>query len=497
MLAVPFQRPDAPYRQLADSLRRFIDEGTLQPGVRLPSVRLMARQRGVSPGTVVKAYGLLENLGQVEGRLRSGFYVRPRVELERPLPHVAQPMAHPSYVGMDDLAADVMTGSTDPDMIAFGWAIPDSTCFPNRRIGRMLASIVRDDPGWLARSGLNWGYEPLAREIARRYVLCGVGLSHAEVLITLGCTEALNLSIRAVAKPGDTVAVETPAAFALLQQLQILRIRVLEIPACAAKGIALDELRRALERKKIAAVIVMPNFQNPLGCTLSDAGKGELYRLLQEFDLPAVEDDVYGELHFGEQRPKPLKAWDVDGRVLHCSSFTKTLAPGLRVGWCAPGRYFEPVRRLKMASTMGTPLVLQKTLCDFLRIGGYEHHLRALRAGFQANLRRYAETIRRNCPLGTGLSRPAGGYILWIQFPPEVDTLRLYREASQQGINLAPGALFSSQPRFNNCIRINASTPWSPQVEAALKLVCYLAALQLPRRTGRSTGPGLRPAAIA
>jgi DNA-binding transcriptional MocR family regulator len=489
MPTVKTRRPNDPHRLLAESLRRFIAEGTLRPGEKLPSVRQMAKQRGVSAGTVVKAYALLENLGHVDVRSQSGFYVRPRAAVDYPLPHIAPPMARPSYIGISDFAAEVMTGSAAPGNVSFAWGTPDASLFPNRKISRLLSSIIRDDPGWLARSTLNWGYEPLAREIARRYVYAGVSLSHAEVLITLGCTEALNLSIRAVTKPGDTVAVETPVQFALLQILQSLGVRVLEVPACPINGIQLDELRAALLGKKIVAAIVMTNFQNPLGCTLSDERKGALYALLREFDVPAVEDDVYGELHFGERRPKPLKAWDTDGRVLLCSSFAKTLAPGLRVGWCAPGRYLEPVRRLKLANTMGTPLVLQKTVCDFLRLGGYDHHLRALRRAYQRHLRHYGEIIRRSCPPGTGLSRPDGGYIVWIQFPRPVDTVRLYHEALKQKISIAPGILFSAQPRYNHCIRINASAPPSEKIQAALRLLGKLAEAQLPWKTGRTVAP--------
>jgi DNA-binding transcriptional MocR family regulator len=479
MPTLPAQRQNAIHRELADSLRRFIAEGTLRPGEKLPSVREMVRQRGVSAGTVVKAYRLLENLGEVEVRAQSGFYVRPRTGADYPLPQMARPMAKPSYVGVSDLAADVMTTSAMPANVALGWGTPDSAHFPNRQIARMLSSIVRENPGWLARSTLNWGHEPLTREIARRYVHSGVSLSHAEVLITVGCIEAMNLSIRAVTKPGDTVAVETPVSFGLMQILQSLRVRVLEIPTCARDGLQLATLRSALVAGRIAAVVVMPNFQNPLGCCMSDAQKGELYTLLQEFDLPAIEDDVYSELHFGLRRPKPLKAWDTDGRVLLCGSFTKTLTPGFRVGWCAPGRYLEPVRRLKMANTMGTPLILQKTITDFLRLGGYDHHLRRLRRTYRRNLELFTTTLRRSCPPGTRLSHPEGGYILWVQFPSGVDTGRLYREALRENISIAPGILFSVKPRYTNCLRLNASSLWSERIEAALRRLGQLAADQL------------------
>ncbi len=430
-------------------------------------------------GTVVKAYALLENLGHLDVRSQSGFYVRPHVVIEYPLPHIARPMACPSYVGVSDLAAEVMTSSAAPANVSLGWGIPDIANYPNRRIARMLASVVRDDPDWLARSALNWGYAPLAREIARHYVHDGISVSHHEVLVTTGCIEALNLGIRAVAKPGETIAVATPASFGLLQILQSLAIRVLEIPSCPTNGILLDQLRTALRDYKIAAVILMPNYQYPLGCLMTDERKAALYRLLQEFDTPVVEDDVYGELYYGDRRPKPLKAWDVDGRVILCGSFTKVLAPGLRVGWCAAGRYLEPVRRLKMANTMGTPLILQKIICDFLRMGGYDRLLRSLRRIYARNLSLYAQAIRRSCPAGTCLSRPEGGFVLWVQFPKSVDTVRLFHEALEHDVSVAPGILFSVQQRYNNCVSVNVSSPWSDRIQAALNLLGELAHAQL------------------
>jgi DNA-binding transcriptional MocR family regulator len=478
-VASPLPTASAPHRQIADELIHFIHEGTLRPGEKLPSVREAARQRRVSTRTVLKAYARLENAGVIEVRAQSGFYVRPRSGPGYPLPRIAAPLAEPAYIGVGDLAADVMTTSAEPGNVPFGWGTPDASLFPNRRIARTLAAVARDDPAWLARGGLNWGYPPLMRAIARRYVHAGIAISHAEVLVTLGCTEALNLCIRAVAKPGDTVAMDTPVNFALLDILRSLGIRVLEIPACPIRGIDLGDLRQAFVRRQLAAVVLMSNHQNPLGCTLSDEHKARLHALLQEFDIPAVEDDVYGELNFHEPRPRPLKAWDVDGRVLLCGSFAKTLTPGFRVGWCAPGRYLEPVRRLKMANTMGTPPVLQKTISDFIRLGGYDRHLRILRRTYGAHVQRYTEFIRRTYPPGTALSQPTGAYILWIQFPAGVDAVRLYREALRHRVSVAPGVLFSAQPRYTNCIRINASTPWSDRIEAALRLLGRLAAAQL------------------
>lgn len=467
------------YVELAEALQRFIEQGTLRAGQKIPSVRQMARQRGVSPATVVKAYAVLENGGWLDARPQSGFYVRPRPPREQLVPRMARPLAKASYVGVSDLAARVMTLAASPEFIPLGSGHPDSSLFPNRRLARLLGSLVRDDPLLLSRHSLNWGYEPLAREVARRYLQAGAMISHEEMVITLGCTEALNLALRAVTRPGDTVALETPAYFGFLQISQSLGLKVLEIPSDPGEGMSLEVLREALARKAVRAVVVMPNFQHPLGACMSDEKKERLHALLREFDVPAVEDDVYGDLHFGESRPRPLKAWDADGRVLLCSSFDKTLAPGLRVGWCAPGRYLEPVRRLKLANTMGTPVVLQKAVCDFLRTGGYDHHLRAMRRVCRGRIERYSQAVLRAFPRGTRLGNPQGGFILWVELPAGADTLALHAEAVRRKINFAPGPAFSVHDRYRNCLRLNCSLPWNDRIREALQTLGRLASAQI------------------
>jgi DNA-binding transcriptional MocR family regulator len=225
--------------------------------------------------------------------------------------------------------------------------------------------------------------------------------------------------------------------------------------------------------------MVMPSFSNPLGSCMPDEKKAKFYELLVEFDVPAIEDDIYGDLHFGDRRPKPLKAWDQDGRVILCSSFGKTLAPSLRVGWCAPGRYLERVRRLKFTNTLGTPVVLQKTVSDFLRNGGYDHHLRSIRRAYHQQLHIFSQAILRHFPGGTRLSRPEGGFVLWVEMPAGVDTLRLHREAIKRHINTAPGPLFSVKDRYRNCLRMNCGVPWTNAIESAVRTLGELAKAQL------------------
>ena len=476
-LATPV--PSPLYVELADSLQQLIEQGTLRAGHRIPSVRRMALQRDVSISTVLQAYTVLENRGYLEARPQSGYYVRPRLPFETPEPRMARPMARPSYVSTSNLTADFMAHASDPACVQLGAACPDSSLFPAQKLARLLGSVARNDPSLIGRYAVNWAYEPLTREIARRYLQAGVALSHEEVVVTIGCTEALNLALRAVTKPGDTIALETPAYFGILETIQSLNLRVLEIPTDSREGLSLDALREALAHNDVKALFVMPSFQNPLGSCMPDAKKEKLYDLLCEFDVPAIEDDVYGDLHFSDRRPKPLKAWDRDGRVMLCSSFGKTLAPGFRVGWIFPGRCLDQVRRLKFTNTLGTPVILQKTIANFLRDGGYDHHLRSIRRAYQNQLHLFSQAVLRNFPTGTRLSRPQGGFVLWAELPARVDTLKLHTDALKQKINIAPGILFSVKERYRNCVRINCGIPWGEPVEQAVRTLGELAKKQL------------------
>lgn len=463
------------YQRLADSLQDLIDGGTLRPGHRVPSIRQMAMQRDVSISTVIQAYTLLEDRGMIEARPQSGYYVRARLALHVPEPRMAPAMAAPAEVGVSDLTAEIMTSAADPAFVPFGAACPDPSLFPNRKLARLLGAAGRDDPELFGRYAMGVDHPALTREIARRYLQVGAPLRHDELVITIGCTEALNLALRAVTHPGDTVAIESPAYFGVLQVMHSLGLRVLEIPTDPREGMCIDALRNAVKSCPVKAVVVTPACQNPIGSTMPDAKKAALHELLVEFDLPAIEDDVYGDLHYDDRRPKPLKAWDRDGRVLLCSSFGKSLSPGLRIGWCAPGRYLERVRRLKMTNTIATPVILQKAVADFLRNGGYDHHLRSLRRAYRDQTHRFAQHIVSTFPAGTRLSRPQGGFVLWLELPGDIDTRQLYREAHAAKINTAPGAIFSVEQRFNHCLRLNCGLPWTPRVESALTQLGSLA----------------------
>jgi DNA-binding transcriptional MocR family regulator len=297
-----------------------------------------------------------------------------------------------------------------------------------------------------------------------------------EIIITVGATEAINLSLQAVAKPGDTVAVESPTYYAMLHAIERLGMRAIEVPTHPADGIDVDMLARIIDQQKIAACMVMPNFQNPLGFQMPDERKKQLVELLAAHDIPAIENDVYQELYYGETRPSTLKNFDKKGLVLHCASFSKSLTASYRIGWAMPGRYRAQVEKLKFLNTLTTPSVPQVAVADYLRNDGYDRHLRNVRKVYRQQARIMSAMVLRFFPAGTRISTPQGGYVLWVELPERVDSMRLYQAALACSNTKGPGTMFSTRNDFRHFIRLNYSYPWNAQTEAALRTLGELVA---------------------
>jgi DNA-binding transcriptional MocR family regulator len=473
------------YERHADAIAQLIHSGALRAGDRVPSVREASRTRGLSPSTVFEAYYLLEAQGLIHARPRSGYYVsarRPVADARpaEPLPSVSA--ATSTGVAISDLVFDVLGLARDRNLVPLGSAFPGLELFPLERLARCLASGMRKLDPWSIVQSLPPGDERLRQQIALRYGLHGCAVDTDQIVITNGAMEALNLCLEAVTQPGDVVAVESPTFYAALQALERLNLQALEVATHPRDGIDLNALALALERqatgrgqRPIKACWLMPNFQNPLGSLMPDERKRELVALLARYRVPLIEDDVYGELHFGPQRPLPAKAFDAEGLVMHCSSFSKSLAPGYRVGWVAAGRYATQVQRLKLMTTLSAATPSQQALSEYLSQGGYDRHLRQLRSSLAQQQAVALAAIAKHFPSGTRVSRPEGGYFLWVELPHHVNALELHRQALQQGISLAPGQLFSADQRFAHCVRINYGHPAQAQFASALATVGQLA----------------------
>jgi DNA-binding transcriptional MocR family regulator len=321
----------------------------------------------------------------------------------------------------------------------------------------------------------------LRREIAKRAMRVGHTLSPDDVVITAGCTEALTLALTVVAKRGDTIAIESPTYFGLLHTIEMLGLKAFELPTNPTRGIDIGALARLLETEPVAACVLSSNFNNPLGSAMSESDKRELLAVLSQHAVPLIEDDVYGDIYFGRDRPKPFIALDDGGNTIYCSSFSKSLAPGYRIGWIASTTYAQQLMERKLAFTLCSPVLPQVALADFLESGAYEVHLRSIRRIFEENLARMTRAIEESFPPDTKVSRPVGGFVLWLEMSRRFDSRVLFDEALEQGICFAPGDAFSASGRFRNCLRLSAGHVWNERVEDGVRRLGQLAQAQLAR----------------
>lgn len=463
------------YEALADELTGLMAEGVLRPGEKLPSVRQQQERRGVSPSTVFQAYYQLEARGLIESRPRSGYYVAARRFAATPEPEVSRPDPASTLVDVSELVFQVLEASRAPGNVPFGSAFPSPLLFPLERLGRAVSSSMRQIDPWSTVADLPPGNAELRRQIALRYQLDGVQVAPDDIVIANGALEALNLCLQAVTRPGDTVLVESPSFYAALQALERIGLKAVEVATHPRDGIDLGALAAALAQHQPRACWLMTSFQNPLGSLMPPEKKQALVELLAAHEVPLIEDDVYGELYFGAQRPALAKRFDSKGLVMHCSSFSKCLAPGFRVGWAAAGRFARQVERLKLTTSLAAAMPSQLALAEYLGQGGYERHLRQLRGALAGQQRQMLAAIAQHFPPGTRVTQPEGGYFLWVVLPESVDALELHRQALAHGISIAPGPMFSAKRAFRNCIRLNYGHAWDERQAQAMALLGALA----------------------
>jgi DNA-binding transcriptional MocR family regulator len=463
------------YQDVARRLCLMIDQGTFAVGERVPSVRALSRQWSVSITTVLDAYRLLEREGRLAARPQSGYYVQARSVPAQECLGMSRPARGPSEISINDLAMMVLRDARNPALLQLGAAIPNPALMPLAELNRMLALVARRDGVALSSYGSVLGLEELRVQVARRALTAGLAIDPASVLITSGCMEGLSLALRATCRPGDTVAIESPIYYGILQGIAALGLKVVEIPTHPREGISLEHLERAIKQHAVRACLVIGSFSNPLGCCAPPSDKRELVQLLARHDLPLIEDDIYGELSHDEQRPPPYKSFDRDDRVLLCGSFSKSLTPGIRVGHIIPGRWQRQVEHLKFTSTIACPGIPQAAVAELLASGRFDRHLRRLRPIYARLVNDMADAVMRTFPEGTRCTRPTGGHVLWVELPHGIDALKLYELAIAAGMTIAPGHLFSATPRYCNSIRLNV-TFWSAEVARALALLGGLVA---------------------
>ncbi len=463
------------YQQIASNIETMIDRGLLRPGDRIPSVRQMSRSKKVSVATVLEAYVLLENKGVVEARPQSGFYVREPSGSICEEPSRSRPSKSIRPFTNGEFVISLLQNGRDKKMIQLGCATPATQALPGKTFGRIVSAISRDPNFDVNAYEMPPGNERLRRLIAKRSFAYGCDLPVDEIITTVGGMEAINLALLATTKPGDVVAVESPTYYGALQAMEARGLKILEIPTTPQEGICLDDLEEALDTKKVKVVFSMPTVNNPLGSVMSDARKQQLVQLLAKREIPLIEDDVYSELVFEGSRPKPAKAFDKKGLVILCSSFSKTVSPGARLGWISAGIFTEQVLQLKYMNTVATSTLVQEAMAEFIENEGFERHLRRMRLTYKTQLQQHRVAIERYFPEGTRITKPTGGFLLWVEMPKAVDAFQLYERALEEKISIAPGPIFSPQQNFRNFIRINCGSSFDERVDRAIERLGQLA----------------------
>ena len=480
------------FEQVAETVRTSIDERTLVPGDRAPSLRALARRLNVSVATVVRAYEQLEREGRLTARSRSGYFVA-----ERPLTGAARRPRRPSEssaprpVRTGEHIDEIIESAREPGVMPFGLANPASALFPSKALTRSLRAVSARSPETLLDYAPLAGEPDLRHEIAARASRLGAPVAAADVVVTSGATEALALALGVVAKPGETIVIESPAYFGLLRLLESLGLSAVGIDTDPVHGLEPAALERVLTRERVAAVVSIGTFGNPTGSLVPDAARQAIVELVARHRVALVEDDIYADLHAGVRRPLPYRAFDTRGVVLTCSSFSKTVAPGFRIGWVLSATRREALLRRKLIASGSSPRLTQLAMARFLAEGRYDRHVARLRRAFREQLDCLRAAVHRHFPLGTESSEPAGGFVLWVRLPGGVDTRELYRLAIAEGISLAPGTLFSTGRAYRDRLRLAAGEPWTPRHENAIARLGELArslGSGMPERT--RTGPG-------
>ncbi|MBB4846117.1 DNA-binding transcriptional MocR family regulator [Paucibacter oligotrophus] len=456
------------YQKIAALIERAIASGALRPGDRLPSVRALSQQHQVSMSTALQAYRWLENRSAVLARPKSGYFVAQQRPL-LPEPQLDLRMEGASFVNIDQVLQEFLYIVDDPLALPRFHAAPARALLPETKLQQLTASINRRHPEYASGYAMT-GSAALRQEIARRAINSGAQLRPEEIVITNGGMEAIYLALRSVSSPGDTLVMESPTYFHLLQVSESLGLKVLEIPSHPRTGLSLEALDLATQQAgAVKACVLLPNFPNPTGSLMPQEHKQQLVAMMAERQVSIIESDIYGEMHFGEQRPPTLKSFDRKGDVMLCSAFTKTVAPGYRIGWVAPGRHLLKTRALKMRTSVACPMLQQEVMAQFMREGGYDHHLRKLRAALRSQARHMAEAIARYFPAGCRLSMPQGGLLMWIELPRHVDSREVFALARLEHIGVAPGAAFSTSRRFDHFVRLQYGDLWTPKLDAALR----------------------------
>lgn len=457
------------YLQFADRIEKQIKSGVLSVGDKLPSIREVCAETGYSMSTVSKAYYEIESRSLIESRPQSGYYVSNTSARIITEPSPSSPILRCANIDREDLIDQVYGNMTDKNITMLSLGFPSNELLPIAKLNKGMIQAMRQLPN----SGTSYeevqGNPNLRKEIARWSFTWGGSLTEDDIVTTPGCTSAISHCLKTLTQPGDTIITESPAYFGILQLAKSMGLYIMELPTNMTTGIELEALKKALSTKKVTLCLLMSNFSNPSGSMMPTEHKKEVVKLMEFYNIPLIEDDIHGDLYFGSSRPTNCKTYDESGIVLCCSSVSKTLAPGYRVGWVSPGKFKKEILRNKIYHTLSSPTITHEVVGDFLKNGRYENHLRKIRQILKQNCNNYINTVLESFPAGTKVSQPQGGFFLWIELDKNIDTGDFYHLAMKHNISIAPGRIFSFQDQFSNCMRLSFGLPWTNELRQSIQ----------------------------
>ena len=326
------------YQQVIDMIKQMQQSGTLRVGDKLPSLRKLSQQLNVSIPTVKLAYMELERQDLIVARPKSGYFMKGQPNLLA-VPKRCRLTRDPIMVDRQHFIEHIFNSVNDPKMVPLGISTPTAAYPAEKALARIMRQVLTKAGAKAVSYAPMDGYPPLKRQLAMRYFDYGLQVDQSEIIITNGAQEAIAIALKCIAGPGDVIAIESPCYFGIIELIESLGMMAVEIPLCSADGIWYEDLEKSIKQHEIKACIFSTTISNPLGSFMTESKKKQVVELLESHDIPMIEDDVYGDLYFTEKRGMPAQKYSKKGLVLSCSSFSKTAAPGYRIGWLLAGKF--------------------------------------------------------------------------------------------------------------------------------------------------------------
>jgi DNA-binding transcriptional MocR family regulator len=462
------EKPQFRYEEISAHFSSAIEEGTIPFGSKLPSLRIMSQRYNCAISVVMQAYELLERRGLVYAVEKSGYFTRP--PRTSPLP---EPQKEKYYLNSEEatplsILGRIVEAGNDKSIVPLGAGNPHESILPVKSLKQNFIRILKDESHWIAKYCDEGGNRQLRKEIASIMLNRGVSVSSRDILISNGCTEALSLAIQSCSSPGDEIVTESPVFLGIIQILNQLNRRVIPIPTSTTDGMDLIQLESVLAREEVKAVIMTALYQNPLGFVMKEENRKKVIYLAEKYGVTIIEDDIYNQCSFDQKEERPIKSFDTEGDVIYCSSFSKTISPGIRCGWLIGGKKHENCRRLKMGLTLGGNPAVQRAVAEYLKSPRYSQNILHLQKSAAQQSRELKQLLISEFPKETAITEPEGGFYFWVELPGDTDTLRLFEDAIECGISTVPGQAFTTGQRYSNCLRISFASPISDETKRAV-----------------------------